>query len=188
MSESTLTDIDIIRRIADGDKEAIALLYQRYSSSMLALALKMLKRRGEAEDVIQDVFVEIWNRAGDFDPRKSKVKSWVFLRLRSRCLDRLKSPRLSRASRLSTDQSASLEDHKAFGEKLVGQSQLRTALGTLPQSLGQILQLGYFEGLSSREIGERLGMPTGTVKSRAAKALRELRSQMDAKNPTRVTT
>jgi len=63
----------------------------------------------------------------------------------------------------------------------MGQTQLRNALGKLPEKLRNILQLGYFEGLSSREIGERLGLPTGTVKSRAAKAIRELRVQMQSK-------
>jgi RNA polymerase sigma-70 factor (ECF subfamily) len=178
MSEITLTDIVLIDRVTTGDRDAIGLLYERYSSSMLALALRMLKSRGEAEDVLQDVFIEIWNRAGDFDPRRSKVKSWMFLRLRSRCLDRLKSPRLARASRLTTDHSAAIEDKQAFGEKLLGQTQLRSALSKLPDKLRDILQMGYFEGLSSREIGERLGLPTGTVKSRAAKALRELRGEM----------
>ena len=181
MADTNLDDIDLIDRIARGEREAIGLLYERYASSMLALALRMLKQRGEAEDVLQDVFIEIWKRAGDFDPRRSKVKSWIFLRLRSRCLDRLKSPRLARASRLTTDHSTAIQDKDVFGEELMGQKQLRSALGKLPEKLRDILQLGYFEGLSSREIGERLGLPTGTVKSRAAKAIRELRIQMRAK-------
>ena len=188
MSEQTPSDEDLVRRIASGDREALASLYQQYSSPMLGLAIRILKHRGEAEDVLQDVFVEVWRRAGDYDGRKGSVKSWLFLRLRCRCLDRLKSPRLARRSRLSTTDSNQIKDKDGSAENAAEAHFVRTALAELPANLKSILQLGYFEGLSAREIGERLDMPIGTVKSRTAKAIKELRAILRPKTPGDATT
>lgn len=180
LNSSKSTEIQLIRDIANGNREALGELYELYSSAMLAVALKMLKSRGEAEDVIQDVFVEIWKRAGDYDPSRSAVKSWVFLRLRSRCLDRIKSPRVSRASRLTTDASNAIQDHGENAETKVSHRQMRDALSELPELTQRILILGYFQGLSMREIGESLDIPTGTVKSKTSRALQHLRAYFEA--------
>ena len=175
MSEKKSIEIQLVRKIANGDKKALADLYELHSPVMLSVALKMLKNKGEAEDVIQDVFMEIWKRAGDYDPSKSSVKTWVFLRLRSRCLDRIKSPRVSRASRLTTDAANAIQDQGESAETSVSQRQMRDALSELPELTQRILILGYFQGLSMREIGESLDIPTGTVKSKTSRALQQLK-------------
>src|SRR5712692_6603075 len=84
------SDPELIERIAGGDRQALAALYDRYASSLLGAGMRTLKQRRDAEDVLHDVFVEVWQQAGDYDPMRGSVKAWLFLRMRSRAIDRLR--------------------------------------------------------------------------------------------------
>lgn len=175
-------DVEDIRAAARGSRRALGTLYDRYGGLMLGVSLKVLKDRGDSEDLVHELFVEVWRHAGDYDPRKGSVKTWLFMRLRSRCLDWVRSAR-SRKQRLMTDdETAALGANASTGiaathwpDRMVDHARVRDAVQTLPQSQREVVELGYFKGLSSSEISASLGIPIGTVKSRVRAAMNELR-------------
>lgn len=165
--------------MARGDAEALGALYDRYASLLLALVERVSVRGPEAEDLVHDVFLEAWRRAADYDGARGSVKSWLLLRARSRALDHRKSARVARHAG-GTD-SAFLEQVSDDGEEpslAPDQARLREVLSALPSEQRTVLVLGYFEGMSSSEIAERVGIPLGTVKSRVAAALANLRQTL----------
>ena len=165
--------------MARGDREALAQLYDRHAGGMLALAQRIAGRAAEAEDLLHDVFLEAWRHAADYDRTRGSVKSWLLLRTRSRSLDVQKSARVSkRASAMDDSWLEQLADGSAEGAAVPDQARVRRVLLALPSDQREVLLLGYFEGLSSSEIAERVGVPLGTVKSRVAAALRALRGAL----------
>ena len=161
--------------MARGDSGALAQLYDRYAGNMLALAQRIVGRGAEAEDVIHDVFLEAWRHSADYDPARGSVKSWLLLRTRTRSLDVQKSARVSKqAGGLDERFLAELGDPSRDTAATADQARIRQVLVALPPEQREVLLLGYFEGLSSSEIAERVGVPLGTVKSRVAAALAAL--------------
>jgi len=177
VEETRREDQELIGRVASGDRDALASLYDRHSGTMMAIGLKILRAAGEAEDVLHDVFLEAWGRAGTYDATKASVRVWLHLRMRSRCLDRVKSARWKRSESLSTREHARAAVPPVV-EAAADASLLRAALTELPEEQRMALALGYFGGLSSREIAEHMGIPTGTVKSRVAAAIGKLRATL----------
>jgi RNA polymerase sigma-70 factor, ECF subfamily len=174
---SDLDDVALVHAMARGDAEALALLYDRYSGTMLALAHRIVGRGAEAEDVIHDVFLEAWRHSADYDATRGSVKSWLLLRARSRSLDVQKSARVSKqASALDDSWLAELADPS--GGESPDRQRIRKVLLALPPEQREVLLLGYFEGLSSSEIALRVGVPIGTVKSRVAAGLSALRGAL----------
>ena len=169
-------DVELVRGVARGDRAALAALYDRYSPIMFALALRIVRERREAEDLLHDVFLEVWRTAKDYDPDRGRVRTWLTIRMRSRALDLQKSARVSRnvGDDSVLDRVASDTDIADSPDR----ARVRKALGDLPAEQRQVLELGYFEGLSCSEIAEKLGTPIGTVKSRAAAALGKLRQYL----------
>jgi RNA polymerase sigma-70 factor (ECF subfamily) len=162
--------------MADGDRSALATLYDRHAGLMLGLGLRVLRDRGEAEEVLHDVFVEAFRGAATYDPARGSVRTWLFLRMRSRSLDRLKSGARSRSVPLD---DLTLERAPAPSPSVTGdERRLAEVLAQLPHDQRVVIELAYFEGLSSGEISTRLGVPMGTVKSRTAAALSKLRAAM----------
>jgi RNA polymerase sigma-70 factor (ECF subfamily) len=176
---AALEDIEIVRAMARGDGSALARLYDRYAGTMLALAQRIVGRGAEAEDVIHDVFLEAWRHSADYDAARGSVKSWLLLRTRSRSLDVQKSARVSKkASGLDDAWLAELSDPSHDTAAGADQGRIRQVLVALSPEQREVLLLGYFEGLSSSEIAERIGVPLGTVKSRVAAALAALRAAL----------
>lgn len=176
MSVDSMEDAALVAAAARGDEAAFGALYDRYAGLMLGVAIKIVRHRGEAEDVLHDVFMEAWRRMGDYDPSRASVRTWLLVRLRSRCLDRVRSVAWSRTEGLDDQRETSGRVSPA-PETRQAAEHLRGAVGELPAEQQQVLILAYFRGLSSTEIGRELGIPTGTVKSRAAAALRALRAR-----------
>ena len=164
--------------MAHGDSAALAELYDRYAGTMLALAQRIVGRGAEAEDVIHDVFLEAWRHSADYDLARGSVKSWLLLRTRSRSLDVQKSSRVSKQTAHDDAWLAELGDPTRDTAAGADQARIRKVLVALPREQREVLLLGYFEGLSSSEISERLGVPLGTVKSRVAAALAALRGAL----------
>lgn len=171
-------DIDVLRRIAGGDKEALGVLYDRHAGVMLALGVRIVGVRRDAEDLLHDVFLEAWRRAGDYDARRGSVKSWLLLRMRSRCLDRLRSHTFSRTDSLPAEPMRSVDVAPEKVERHLDGARARAVLESLPPGQRQVLELGYFEGLSFSEIADALGIPIGTVKSRVSAAMLKLREDL----------
>lgn len=170
------SDIAVLRRLARGDKDALGVLYDRYAPVLLALGLRMVRSRREAEDLLHDVFLELWRHAGDYRAERGSVKSWMLLRMRSRCLDRMRSHAYSRVVRLEVEPSRS--DLGGLDERRVDGTRLHGLLERLPASQREVLALGYFEGLSFSEIAAQLEIPIGTVKSRVSAAMQTLRKEL----------
>lgn len=171
-----MDDVAIVHAMARGDSAALSQLYDRYAGSMLSLARRIVGRGPEAEDVIHDVFLEAWRHSADYDAARGSVKAWLLLRTRSRSLDVQKSARVSKqVSELDDAWLAELSAPSGDGAAAPDQQRVRQVLVALPVEQREVLLLGYFEGLSSSEMAERIGVPIGTVKSRVAAALSALR-------------
>jgi RNA polymerase sigma-70 factor (ECF subfamily) len=173
------TDVELVSAMARGDAGALGALYDRYAPTLLALSERIVGRGSEGEDLVQEVFLEAWRRSASYDAARASVKAWLLLRMRSRCLDHKKSARVSRRSQGS--EGAWLEElagADAEPSLAPDRAKIREVLLGLPAEQRVVLLLGYFEGLSSSEMAERLGIPIGTVKSRAAAALAALRAAL----------
>lgn len=177
MSEP-VEDVELVVAVARGEREALATLYDRHGSPMLGLGLQLLRDRGEAEELLHDVFLEAWKRAGDYDPARGSVRTWLMLRMRSRCLDRIKSAARSRTSPAGEHLERIAGTVPATAADAIDAARVHVALKALPDEQRQILELGYFAGLSCSEMADELGIPIGTVKSRLHAAMKKLRAEL----------
>jgi RNA polymerase sigma-70 factor (ECF subfamily) len=173
------TDGDLVRKVANGDRSALGRLYDRFAPTLLAVGLRIVGEPREAEDLVHDVFLEAWRAAGDYDAARGSVRAWLLMRMRSRALDRRKAPRTSRQVSLEPE---ALPEAPSTGEDpslAPDRARVRQALSALPPEQRAVLELGYYEGLSSTEIAARVAVPVGTVKSRVAAGLAKLRAGLD---------
>lgn len=174
---SQIADDDLLRAVSRGDESALASLYDRYRLILFGLILRILHDRQEAEDVLQEAFLQVWRRANDFDPARGRAFTWLVTIARSRALDRLRM--LSSRSRfVEADERTANVEVIDTAQDLVKSEQgeiVRQALSELPQEQQRTLLLAYFEGLTQAEIAERLGDPLGTVKTRMRSGLIKLR-------------
>jgi RNA polymerase sigma-70 factor, ECF subfamily len=182
-ARAALDDVDLLGNAAAGDPDALAALYDRHSARMLGLALHLLGNRRDAEDLLHDVFLEVWKRAASYDAQRAGVRTWLLVKVRSRALDRLRS--LGTARRHGMAGSAEVDGVEDLEADLavlrgVDQSRALEALERLPDAQRDAVRLCYLEGWSCGEIAERCGLPVGTVKSRLARALALLREQLGA--------
>ncbi len=174
-----MDDLAVIREAARGEIKALAALYDRYAGLLLAMANRMLGDKTVAEDLVQDVFMEVWRRAHAFDPSRGTVRTWLLVRLRSRALDRLRSATHRREVMVDEPREqapVTSEDPELSPDRAL----VREAIQQLPEDQRLVIELSYFHGLSSSEIAEHMGSPIGTVKSRTAAALGKLRAAMSA--------
>jgi RNA polymerase sigma-70 factor (ECF subfamily) len=176
-------DARLMALVVRGDKVALATLYDRHASVLLALGTRILSDRTLAEDVVHDVFLEAWHHARAFDAGRGSVRAWLVTRMRSRSLDR--RGKVQRTARVA--ESAARESSPVVGEEMAGadRERVRRGVAGLPEELGTIVDFAYFEGLSASEIAARLGLPIGTVKSRLARAIATLREQIHPARETR---
>src|SRR5215207_4203821 len=164
-------DAALVAAMANGDRDALAQLYARHSALLLGLALRIVRERREAEDLLHDVLLEAWRAAKDFDPKRGRVRTWLAIRMRSRALDLQKSARVSRNA---GDAGLDVVPDEAQRPS-PDHAKVRAALGELGVDQRTVVELAYFEGLSCSEIAARLAIPIGTVKSRLAAGLTRLR-------------
>ena len=167
-------DAALVAAMARGDQTALAKLYDRYAGLLLGLAMRIVRERREAEDLLHDVFLEAWRSAKDFDPKRGKARTWLAIRMRSRALDLQKSARVSRNAGDAGLEVVPDETERATPDH----GRVRGALADVSPDQRRVLELAYFEDLSCSEIAERLGIPIGTVKSRLAAGLTRLRDCM----------
>ena len=170
------SDEVLLRRIAARDPKALRELYDRSASVALAVAHRILRSTPEAQDVLQDAFVEAWRNASQFDARRGTAVAWLLAITRSRALDRLRTraaaDRASNALKAEEPPTVPLAIESATQRQ--ERDRLQQALATLPSEQRDTLQLAYFEGLTQVEIAARLGEPLGTVKTRCRLALEKL--------------
>jgi RNA polymerase sigma-70 factor (ECF subfamily) len=182
-AEDRLADQAALGRMARGDHQALAELYDRHARPVFSLALRILQERGEAEDVVQEVFAQAWTQAARYDTARGAVAAWLLNMARSRAIDRLRSKRARPEG--AADSEPALDQMPAVGVpqdvQLLSDEQvarLRSALGELPALQRIALELAYYEGLTHAEIADRLEQPLGTVKTRIRQAMIKLRESM----------
>jgi len=175
---STPADPELFARIAAGDREAFGLFYDRYAPVLFGFCVRILKDARDAEDVLQETFVQVWRDALRFDPTRASAKTWLFTIARSRALDRWRS-RHSLERRLSTVPDESL-DRAGAGDGEQEAATLRDYVSRCLEKLSEneqvVLRLAYFDGYTQEEIAARLNEPLGTVKSRTRSGLTKLRA------------
>jgi RNA polymerase sigma-70 factor (ECF subfamily) len=175
--QAQTADIEILRAIAGGDEQALSALYDRYRLILFGLILRILHSQPEAEDVLQEVFLQVWRRAADFDETRGRPFTWLVTLARSRAIDRLRSlgSRDRTVQEAARDVSDSISDAAEDAVKSEQGEIVRRALQELPEEQRRTLLLAYFEGLTQSEIAERLNTPLGTVKTRMRSGMMRLR-------------
>jgi len=185
MAEARPNDpVDLVAAMAGGDSgPALSEFYALYASTVLALLTKMLGSRAEAEEILQEVFVELWRRAPQYDSSRGSVVAWVVTVARSRALDALRA-----RTRRYGDRQLQFSDRHALGtdggrpDVLVSSTRwhqaLRQAFKRLSEDQRSVLELSYFLGMSHGQIAEALNLPVGTVKSRILAGMRALRTML----------
>jgi RNA polymerase sigma-70 factor, ECF subfamily len=159
----------LTQALAAGDVRALGALYDRYGPMLLALAARITGSDEEAEDLLHELFLEVWRKAGTYDPTRGTVRTWLLLRMRSRALDRRRSA--GRAGIVY----AMLPVPEPPQIELDDRAEIHRALVELGPDLRRVVLLAYFEGMSATEIAGVVGVPVGTVKSRLARAVGRLR-------------
>lgn len=172
-------EAELLRAIARGDESAFARVYDRYSPILLGLLLRILRSRAEAEDVLQEVFLQVWQRAQSFDSTRGRAFTWLVTLARSRAIDRLRSiGSRERATRASAEDAPPESEPTEWADTAAIRAEraevVREALAELPDEQRQVLLLAYLEGMSQSEIATAKNQPLGTVKTRTRSALRKL--------------
>ena len=162
----------LLRRLASGDQSALAEFYDLYAGLANGLALRILRDSSDAEDVVQEAFVQVWRQAGRYDPGRGSPQAWLCTIARTRALDRLRR-RASRREDISDEPPAISETPQT--EEAIA---VRDALGTLSTDQRRALELAYYDGLTQSEIALRLGEPLGTIKTRIRTAMIRLRETL----------
>jgi RNA polymerase sigma-70 factor, ECF subfamily len=174
-------DAVLIGRIRGGERAAFIGFYDRYSPLLFSVAAKVLGERKEAEDVLQEVMLVIWNKSGDYDPQLGTLSSWAVAVTRNKALDRLRAR--TRRLRLIEEAAALAEDsgvtsYPSANEIVHGRERaelLRDAMKELPADQRMAIELAFFTGLSQSDIAERLQQPLGTIKARIRRGMLRLR-------------
>lgn len=177
------TDRQIVRRMAGGDHHALGELYDRHARLLYSLALRIVRERGDAEDVLQEAFSQVWRQADRFEAGRGTVVGWLVTMTRSRALDRLRLRRVQPEGVADFERFAQNVPDPAHGLdlQLVTAEQadrVRQALAALPDEQRVPLELAYYEGLSQSQIAAKLSVPLGTIKTRMRQTLRRLRDAL----------
>jgi RNA polymerase sigma-70 factor (ECF subfamily) len=186
MSDPEL-DRSCMERLRAGDTKALAELYDRHAPMLYGLALRIVGRAADAEEVLQDTWVHAWKRAETWEPGRGTVTAWLLTLTRSRAIDRIRSVasrRRAEAAAPPPDAPADRDEPAMNVADRQRQDQMSAAMAALTPSQRQVLELGYFGGLSQSEIAARLGAPLGTVKSWTRQGLMRLRELVPQEETT----
>jgi RNA polymerase sigma-70 factor (ECF subfamily) len=177
-------DRQLVLAVADGSSEALGDLYDRYGATVYALARRIVLRLEDAEEVVQDVFVQVWRQAHQYRTERASVAGWIVMLARTRAIDRL------RARQARPDEDRGVESDAASPVPALGPSpeqaamsadvakRVKIALSGLPENQRSLLELAYYGGLTHSEIAEKTGIPLGTVKTRIRSGMDALRSAL----------
>ena len=165
-------------RVAGGDRAALRLVYQDTSAKLLGVCLRILNDRSEAEDVLQDVYVTVWRKAGSFDPARASPITWLVAIARNRSIDRLRSGALARRME-PIEEAADVRDQapEAVETLMLSQqyAQLAACLGELDERQGAVIRFAFLDGITYEELALRMKVPLGTMKSWVRRGLLKLR-------------
>jgi len=175
--QAQISDVELLAAIARQDETALAELYDRYRVILFGLLIRILTSREEAEDVLQEVFLQVWRRAGDFDEKRGRPFTWLVTLARSRGIDRLRSLAAKQRVAIAGAREPGEEVSDAVADAFASEQRtlVTKALAQLPEEQKGPLILAYFDGLTQSEIAAKLGAPLGTVKTRMRTGLMKLR-------------
>jgi RNA polymerase sigma-70 factor, ECF subfamily len=170
-------DLRCLERLQTGDSKALEELFDRYSPLLYPMVLRILRSPSDAEDTLQEVWLQVWKRVATFDAKRGSVAAWLVMLARSRALDRYRSlasrrnaeTRVEAAPEVSADDASTPAAQRQLSERVT------SALAQLAPQQRQVIEIAYFEGLSQTEIAQRLNAPLGTVKSWTRQGLMKLR-------------
>jgi RNA polymerase sigma-70 factor (ECF subfamily) len=179
-----ITAVHLIQQVANQDRDAFSLLYDRFSTLVFTLAMRMLKARSDAEDLLQEVFVQVWRQAQGYSAERGSPEAWIINIARSRAIDKIRSIRRMQKSLVLTDDPARVESSENV-ESSAADSETRlamnSAMANLPETQRKVLELAYFDGLTQSEIADRLAEPLGTVKTRMRSGIQKLKEILGTK-------
>jgi RNA polymerase sigma-70 factor, ECF subfamily len=176
--DNRVSDWSLLERVVRRDESALVALYDRYSGLVYAESIRILRDAGAAEEVLQDLFFQIWRTAAKFDPQRGSLPGWLLVAARNRCISRLRR-RDSRENDELTETSVVLPctlESTAAQNELLGR--VKSALTSLPNGQREAIELAYFEGMSHSEIAGRTGAPLGTVKTWIRTAVDALKREL----------
>lgn len=188
------SDADLMAQLAQGEVDALEVLYDRYSTLVFSLGLRILRDPQLAEDVVQEVFIRLWRRPASYDPARGRFVSWLMSVSRNRALDEQRRvSRRMRAEETDDDPAHELPTNDRFDDPQAGvlldelRRRVREAMTRLPPAQRQVIELAYFGGLTQVEIAQRTGEPLGTVKTRVRLGMNKLRAAIgpDAEDDVR---
>ncbi len=179
---SELDDKELVEQMSRGRTEAVAELYDRYAGMLKALALKILRDAADAEEVLQETFLQAWRQAARYDPRRSSVSTWLVLITRSRSIDRLRTLQVKQRTAAAAQRENPDLHTSPQGVSTVllqeRRKRLREELEKLPAEQSQVLDMAFYGGMTQSEIAEKAGIPLGTVKTRTLLAMKKLRQAL----------
>jgi RNA polymerase sigma-70 factor, ECF subfamily len=183
-SVNTPSDAELLRRMVQGDEEALGLFYNRWQPLVHGVVLRILRQRNDVEGVVEDAFWQAWKQAGRFEAGRGSVQTWLLTIARSRALDKVRALKRLREEPIEGEsgevvvQLATATDPSMNAEASERRAVVMAALSELPAEQREALELGYFAGLSQTEIAERTGQPLGTIKTRMRLAMQKLRGRL----------
>ena len=177
-------DVELLKAVAARDEGALARLYDRYRVILFGLLMRILNNREEAEDVLQETFLQVWRRAADFDATRGRPFTWLVTLARSRGIDRLRTLASRERVVVAGDREEAEVVSDAAGDVFRSEQRelVTSALNQLPDEQRQPLLLAYFDGLTQSEIATRLEAPLGTVKTRMRTGMMKLRQLLAGKD------
>ena len=185
MQQEDVRDLELLRRVSNGDRAAFDELYRRYAAAAYGLALRITAQPTLAQEVAQEAFLALWRAPEAFDPTRGVFRSFFLSLVHHRAVDTVRREerlrqRTERASNLEPIRGEDVADEVVEGAYLgVRRKEVREALATLPPEQRQVIELAYFGGHTQTRIAETLGIPVGTVKTRTLAAMRKMRRALD---------
>jgi RNA polymerase sigma-70 factor, ECF subfamily len=180
--------IYLLQRIAGGDRDAFRRFYDRYATLAFTFALRLLGSPSDAEDLVQEIFLQIWRQAQSYTPERGSPEAWLITITRSRAIDKLRSSHRRGMAIVTPDEPSQVE-RAASAERPTRATEVKLTvqgvLAKLPEAQRLVLELAYFDGLTQTEIAARLGEPLGTVKTRIRAGLERLRGFLGAESTGR---
>jgi RNA polymerase sigma-70 factor, ECF subfamily len=177
-SDDARADIALLGRVIARDGRAIGELYDRHSRLLYGLILRILRNRSEAEEVLQEVFVQVWTRADTYNVELGAPVAWLVRIARNRAIDQIRSNSVRARTAEATPPSPPVETPEARAVMSEQQRAVARALGTLPLEQRELIEHAYFQGLTQSELAERFHLPLGTVKTRVRTGMMTLRREL----------
>ena len=177
-------DLDLMRRISEADEEAFRTLFRRHAPTAAALAVRIVRQRFIAEEIVQEAFLAVWRAPAAFDPSRGSVRSWLLGLVHHRAVDAVRREEAQRRRAETAVAEAVIVDGDpaplVVEEAALPQERdaVRAALGDLPHDQRRVIELMYFEGKTQTQISAELSLPLGTVKSRTLLGMRKLRAAL----------